>query len=341
VNQEPIVSVIMPVYNGEPYLREAIDSILAQTYTNFELLVVDDNSTDLTVNIVQSYADPRIRLLTAAHEGIAQALNKGLAAARGNYVARMDSDDVSAPHRLEKQVAYLMLHQGVVMVGSWARLIDQESNNIGTCRTLLTRGRQLRVALWADNQFVHGSVMMRRDAVRAVADYRYDFTTSEDYDMWLRLAEIGELANLAEPLYHLRVHQSSKTANEGAYRVKDLARLAQHCAIDRYVFGCDRLGYRSPVTVSTAEHRTRSLTESTWNNIALSDWLQVCLWQGQIRQSLKLLRHALANPRKEQWMLSVIGPHYLSKGKVRDLLLSGRRAWRRWYRRARIGRSNA
>jgi len=124
---EPKVTVLMPVYNGERYLNEAVDSILGQTFTDFEFLIIDDASTDKTPEILRSYDDPRIRVVTNEENlGLSKSLNKGLALARGEFIARMDADDVSYPYRLQVQHEFMTQHPGAGVIGSWAEYIDRK-----------------------------------------------------------------------------------------------------------------------------------------------------------------------------------------------------------------------
>src|SRR5436190_20858327 len=147
----------MPVHNGERYMREAIESILVQTFTNFEFLVVDNGSTDDSVEIARSYADPRVRVLTEPQPGLVPALNRGIAEARGQYIARMDADDVSVPQRLMRQVDYTRRHPNTAMVGTWAQVIDGSGTLMDRRLALPTHGKALHVALCIVNSFVHGS----------------------------------------------------------------------------------------------------------------------------------------------------------------------------------------
>src|SRR5207237_10277673 len=131
--QAPRVSVLLPVWNGEAFLEQAMESILRQTLSSFELIVIDDGSTDRSAAIAEEFAsrDPRMRVLRRPHEGLSAALNAGIAAARGEYVARMDADDISAPDRLRKQVAYLDAHPACVAVGAWSDVVDEAGRQIG------------------------------------------------------------------------------------------------------------------------------------------------------------------------------------------------------------------
>src|SRR5947209_6717846 len=127
----PLVSIIMPVYNGQPFLIQAVDSIVRQTYSDFELIIIDDGSMDRSLDIVRSYNDPRIRLLCGPHQGLVPSLNRGIASAQGVYIARMDADDVSDSQRVQLQVEYMKAHPCLAMVGSSALLIDAEGEPTG------------------------------------------------------------------------------------------------------------------------------------------------------------------------------------------------------------------
>src|SRR5207237_7493623 len=131
--QAPRVSVLLPVWNGEAFLEQAMESILRQTLSSFELIVIDDGSTDRTAAIADEFAsrDDRVRVLRRPHEGLSATLNAGIAAARGEYVARMDADDISVPDRLQKQVAYLDAHPGSVALGTWIEVLAEETRHIG------------------------------------------------------------------------------------------------------------------------------------------------------------------------------------------------------------------
>lgn len=241
----PTVSVVMPVHNGENYLGEAIESILGQSFRDFEFIVVDDGSIDRSCAIARSYADSRIRVLSAPHRGLVQALNLGLREARGDLVARMDADDISHHDRLERQVEHLRRGPDTVLVGTWVEYIDDEGRSEGEVQTMPVYDDDLRVALFDGNEFAHGSVMMRRSAAMAVGGYRGQFLTAEDYDLWLRMNEIGRIANLPEPLYKLRWHGRSKSAREGI-AIAHYSALAQKLAIERLRTGIDSLGYSPP-----------------------------------------------------------------------------------------------
>jgi glycosyltransferase involved in cell wall biosynthesis len=204
----PKVSVVMTVYNAEPYLRDAIDSILRQTFGGFEFIIVNDGSTDRSPEILNEIAriDPRVRLISRGNTGIVAAANEGIAAARGQYLARMDADDVSLPRRFERQVEYLDAHPDCVVVGSRVMNTDPHGIPVAPSEHALTHAEidaQLMTVGggWA---LLQPATMMRLEAVRKVGGYRGAYNISEDHDLFLRLAEVGTVANLPDVLFHYR-----------------------------------------------------------------------------------------------------------------------------------------
>ena len=229
----PRISVVMAVYNGAPYLEAAINSILQQTYANFEFIIVNDASTDNTSEILKKYDDCRLRVLTNPENlGLTKSLNRGINAARGQYIARMDADDLSLPHRLEKQLEFLENHPEYALVGSSYYQID-ETGSIKSLIQVLTDHCELRTGLWQQNWFGHGTVMMRQAAVVQAGGYDEKFTYAQDYDLWLRLADNHRLANLAEPLYCWRAIASCISL-EKTQEQQYFARLAQEKAKERH-----------------------------------------------------------------------------------------------------------
>jgi glycosyltransferase involved in cell wall biosynthesis len=199
------------VWNGEAFLKTAIDSIVGQTLSAFELVVIDDGSTDRSAAIAEDFArrDHRVRVLRRAHEGLAAALNAAIAAARGEYVARMDADDVSAPDRLQKQVAYLDAHPRCVGVGAWIEVIDEAGESLGRKTFVETHEQILAALLRGISPIAHPTMVMRRDVLQAVGGYDARRYPSEDLDLWFRLGEHGELANVGEVLLQHRRHKAA------------------------------------------------------------------------------------------------------------------------------------
>jgi glycosyltransferase involved in cell wall biosynthesis len=207
----PTVSVLMPVYNAEPYLAEALESILGQTFADFEFLIINDGSTDRSGAILNEYAarDERIRLTSRPNTGYTVALNELLALASGELVARMDADDVALPERLARLVDYLRAHGNVVCVGTAVHFIDAAGRFLRDGHPGMDHETiQLR-ALAGDCPLNHPSTMMRRAVVHAVGGYHPEFEPAEDLDLWLRLGEVGQLTSLPEVLMKYRQHARS------------------------------------------------------------------------------------------------------------------------------------
>jgi glycosyltransferase involved in cell wall biosynthesis len=208
----PRVSIILPAYNARHFLAEALSSSLAQSFGDFECIVIDDGSTDRTPRLIENFArqDPRIKPIRIQHGGIVPALNAGLEVAAGQFIARMDADDICLPGRLERQVRYLEENADCVAVGSSVLLIDPYGADLNEVHPAVEHEQieadLLRASGWA---MFHPSVMMRADAVRAIGGYRKEYQWSEDIDLFLRLAEAGRLANLPEVLLKYRQHFSS------------------------------------------------------------------------------------------------------------------------------------
>ncbi|HET7899144.1 MAG TPA: glycosyltransferase, partial [Flavisolibacter sp.] len=200
----PVVTVVLPTYNCENYVRESIQSILDQTFTGFELIVIDDASTDRTVQVIGELKDPRIRLIQKQkNSGYTDSLNQGIALARGRYIARMDADDISLPSRFEKQVNFLELHKDIAVCGTW--YMEIPNNHIAK---LPTEHEDIKIGMLENNQLCHPSVMFKKDFFEANhLCYNRDFESAEDYELWTRLIAIGKLANLPDVLLHYRMHE--------------------------------------------------------------------------------------------------------------------------------------
>lgn len=221
----PLISVVLPVYNGEKYLAEAIDSILAQTFEDFELIMIDDGSSDGSQQILSEYErrDARVRVIVRENRGLATTLNDSIDIARGAWVARMDQDDIALPHRFERQLEWLE-RTGADISGSWVR-------RFGTLDKRVVRLRQTDEAIKTEmlfcSPFAHPTVMMRTELVKCL---RYDkkWEKAEDYDLWERAAEAGwKMTNVPEVLLLYRVHAaqiSTLTASRQQQLVQEIRR---------------------------------------------------------------------------------------------------------------------
>jgi glycosyltransferase involved in cell wall biosynthesis len=211
----PRVSVVMSVRDVEPYVAAAIGSLLAQTFDDFELLVFDDGSTDATPEIVEALAarDPRIRLERRVHGNYVDWLNEGIRDARGQYVARMDGDDVARPERFACQVAHLDAHPDCVAVGSEVLYVDPDGRPLRLCGVPLDHAAiDAQLLAGRGCALVQPAAMLRTSALRAVGGYRPERNCAEDIDLFLRLAERGRLANRPEVLLDYRERLSGQTA---------------------------------------------------------------------------------------------------------------------------------
>lgn len=210
--ERPAVTVLMSVFNGERFLREAIESILAQSYTDFEFIIIDDGSTDSTNCILQSYAarDQRVVLLkNDRNVGLTKSLNLGLSVSQGTYVARQDADDLSFPERLRTQVAYLDDHPSVGLLGTAYTVIDQNGMRLAIHQQPLT-DTEIRWQMLFHNAFCHTSVMWRRAVVSSQEPcYEEGYQYSQDYGLWAKLLRQTVAANLDLPLVAYRAHDAS------------------------------------------------------------------------------------------------------------------------------------
>lgn len=208
----PKVSVLMCVFNGERFLREAIESILSQTYEDFEFVIVDDGSGPAAREILFSYDDGRIRLITnPANIGLTKSLNIGLAACHGEYVARMDADDVSHPERLKNQVVFLDEHQDIAVLGTQVRYINDNGNIVRSSTS--RKGTNPLVTRWQflfDSPVTHSASMFRRTIIAdEFGGYDERFVTSQDYELWSRVMSKYQITNMAEELVDFRCHAES------------------------------------------------------------------------------------------------------------------------------------
>ena len=208
----PLVSVVMPVRDAQRFLEAAICSVLGQTLSDFELLLIDDSSHDASLQICEAHARSDSRIIVAHNPGagLVNALNYGLRAAKGRYLARMDADDICAPPRFERQVRLLDSNESLGVVGSAAEIIDENGAVIGNLDPP-NAPEQVRIELMRRNCVAHPTVMARIEVLRMVGGYRAAFAGCEDYDLWLRISERADIANLSEPLLRYRVHEGQVT----------------------------------------------------------------------------------------------------------------------------------
>jgi glycosyltransferase involved in cell wall biosynthesis len=235
VQSSPVLSVILPVYNGLPYLRQAIESVLTQSFGDFELIVINDGSSDGSQQLLETFDDPRMRIVQQGNRGLAATLNIGIAQARGRYLARQDQDDICLPGRFEKQVNFLDANADVMLLGTAAEIWEGHSRTERVMRHAID-GYALRFGLLFNNYFIHSSVMLRRSVFERVGGYSEDKARQppEDYELWSRIAREFDVANLPEVLMAYREVPGSMSRTGSRPFVKNLVQI---CA-ENVAFAC-------------------------------------------------------------------------------------------------------
>jgi glycosyltransferase involved in cell wall biosynthesis len=215
---DPLISVLLPVYNAERFIAESIRSILSQTFTDFELIIIDDGSKDKSAEIIESFTDPRIRFIRQQNAGMGATLNKAISLARGKYLARQDADDISLPERFEKQIDFLEHMEEYALVGTWAEIVDEELKLTGRFHHHPEMSTRLKYDLLFDNPFVHSSVMIRAIALKEVGPY--DLSKDpliQDYELWWRIAEKFQIGNIAKSFVLYREVDTGMSRAEKKY----------------------------------------------------------------------------------------------------------------------------
>ena len=210
----PMITILMPAFNARKYIRAAIDSVLQQSFTAFELVIVNDGSTDDTKEIIETFTDPRIRLLNQPHGGVSGALNTGLAVAKGKYIARFDADDICYADRLEKQFVFLEMNPAYVIVGSDADYMMENGEYLFHFSCIGHEHDDLLDKLYFYCPFIHSSVMYLKEAVLKAGGYSPAAHNFEDYLLWTQLTQYGKLYNLPETLIRIRFNPASVTIDE-------------------------------------------------------------------------------------------------------------------------------
>jgi GT2 family glycosyltransferase len=307
----PTVSILLSVHNGERYLSQAIESLMVQSYAAWELIAVNDGSTDRTAEILMGLAaqDLRIRIIARPNQGLTRSLNEAAALARGHYLARMDADDASLPDRLALQIRHLDSHPRCLALGGQAFFIDSEGALLGVWHVPQEHHAidQQHLSGFGGG-IIHPAVMLRKDAFLQVGGYDITLPAAQDYDLWLRLAEQGELANLKEYVLHYRLHLSSITSSRRRLQAECLRDSCARARERRGLSGIPRhLRRRYPV-LSPCRQRLQ--------------WVRVALKSGFPEAAFKHARLACraAPLRPDAWL------HLLAAG------LLARLGWRRQLR---------
>ena len=214
MQHNPGVTVLMPVYNAGAYVAEAIESVLAQTYADFEFLIINDGSTDDTLSVVKRYNDTRIKLIDQKNKGLIDTLNEGILISKGEIIARMDGDDVCLPNRLEAQLEFLKQNPGHVMVGAEADVMDKDGNYLMLLIPIAHTHEEITEKINAKCPFIHTSVTFYKKAVIEAGEYPANALTFEDHLLWKKLLTIGKISNLRQILLKVRFNPESVTIDE-------------------------------------------------------------------------------------------------------------------------------
>lgn len=230
------ISVIMAAYNTERYIEQAIKSILKQSFNDFEIIVVDDASTDKTAEVIAKLAkeDSRIKLIrNKKNLGLTKNLNIALKKAKGEYIARMDADDVALPQRFAKQVTFLDKHKEIALVGTWADIINNKNKRVGEIK-YATNDAQIRKNLIGRSQFIHPSVMFRKSVIKKVGLYDESFRSAQDYEYFPRMMTKFKAANMPEKLMRYRWDFSQNEGFTSGKRQEKNALRARWYMLTRY-----------------------------------------------------------------------------------------------------------
>ena len=332
----PLLSAIVTVFNGERHLSETIQSLLSQTYNDFEIVIVNDGSTDGTGAIIQQFAarDSRIRFVDSPHVGRAEALNVGCRLAQGKFVAILDADDIALPDRFACQMSFFEEHPSVALLGTGVRKITSDGRCFATV-TFPTQNDEIKRSLIKEGCLAHSTIVMLKSAVFDVGAYRRAFPPAEDYDLWLRIAERYEMANLPQALVKYRVHpdQVSSTRLE-KHTLSVLG--AQVAARSRREKGFDPADNLERITVEFLERNGVSRAEI--NRRIVESYLSTSLnyWVSGARDSsIAILTQALEWAREadcERATSARIHASLSSRHIKRGKLLKGLMALARSYR---------
>lgn len=291
----PQISVIMPVCNNAAYLAEAIESILLQTFSDWELIIILDPSQDNSRSIIEAYKDPRvITLMNKNKIGLPNSLNRGMEIARGEYIARMDADDISLPERLEKQIAFMKIHDEIGLCGTWIKYFGDKNLVL----QFPADDPTIRCNFLFENNIAHPTVMMRRGVImKNHLFYNPDFIEVEDYELWIRCSACLSFANLSEVLLLYRIHSQQAGKNDfarqhkfaGLIRLEEIKNLGVditaeefelHEAIILYQFLQDEAMLEKIrqwfIKIKTANDQTNYYSPIILANILNNRWLKIC-----------------------------------------------------------------
>jgi len=327
----------MSVLNGERFLAEAIESVLDQSFSDFEFIVIDDGSEDASAAILNSYQmrDSRLRVYGHKHRGLAESLNRGCGIAQGKYVARMDADDIATPNRLQWQVRFMEAHPDVGLLGGVIDFIDENGREFRRVSHPIEDAAIRRALNHDEASFCHPATMMRKDVLVSVGGYRTSFLAAEDYDLWLRMASCSRLANLDGVVLKYRIHK-------GQVSQRQLVQQALSCLAARTCLseGQDWEELRQGQVV-TAEVLTRhGVSEAKQEHVLMSryrDSIYILSLQGDIPDALDLSESMFRSSRWEHverslkahlWLLTA--SLYWGRGQLKKSLQAVGRALVTW-----------
>jgi glycosyltransferase involved in cell wall biosynthesis len=284
----PMISVVMSVFNGERFLRDAVESILQQTLREFEFIIIDDGSSDHSASILDSYQsdDARVKVYHHEHSGLIASLNEGCRLAQSKYIARMDADDIASNDRLKRQLDFMDAHPEIAVVGGAVEWIDATGSSLGTHR-YPAEDRQIKATLLEGSALWHPTVMLRREAFVLVGGYRSIVVDAEDYDLWLRIADRFQLANLEDVILKYRLHPSQVSMRKTAQQTLGLL-AAQVAALSR------RNGLPDPLNsvekITSEALAAMGVTKARQQNRLASyrrDWVRKMYMAGEYPAALK------------------------------------------------------
>ena len=271
IQSQPLISVLLPVYNAELFLKEAIDSVLDQTYANFELIIINDGSVDGSENIIFSFDDKRIRYVKNDENlGITKTLNKGISLAQGKYIARMDADDICLPCRLMKQFLFLEQHQDIGLCGTWIDTINERNEITGKVINQ-TKPEFIKIHLLFSTPIAHPSVFARAELLKE--NLYDDVLFAEDYDLWCRLSTKSKLANIPEFLLYYRWHNSNISQEKVELQQANKSRITKNELASLNIYPTERELYLHTLSFSLYFHGKEKLHE-----VSSKDMLDVQHW---------------------------------------------------------------
>jgi len=252
----PLVSVVMPVYNGDRYLREAIESILNQTFTDFEFIIINDGSTDKTEEIILSYDDKRISYVkNESNLKISETLNKGIALAQGEYIARMDADDISYPDRFEKQVLFMEENVDIGVCGTWLRTLG----DLNEVWQVPVSHKEISTQMLFNSCLMHPTVFIRKSLLLNGYLYDDDFTCVEDYELWVRLSDKTLFHNIPEVLLDYRISNNSSHRTEYKNNQKKMADIVREKYLNLLKVDCSTSEVKLHNKLSSYDYESTAL----------------------------------------------------------------------------------